>query len=97
MMARYIVLAKMTQQGIQNAKEIPQRRAAGRETAKTLGITWVDSYLTMGGYDVVIVLDAPESEAIAKFVLQIGMRGNLATETLRAFSDEEVDRLLAAI
>jgi len=96
-MARYIVLAKMTAQGIQNAKEIPQRRAAGREAAKALGITWVDSYLTMGSYDVVIVVDAPDSEAIAKFVLQIGMRGNLSTETLRTFNDEEVDRLLAAI
>jgi uncharacterized protein with GYD domain len=96
-MARYIVLAKMTQQGIQNAKEIPQRRPARTEAAQALGITLVDSYMTMGGYDVVIVLDAPESEAVAKFVLQIGMRGNLSTETLRAFTDEEVDRLLAAL
>jgi uncharacterized protein with GYD domain len=94
-MARYIVLAKMTQQGVQGAKEIPQRRAAGREAAKALGITIVDSYLTMGAYDVVIVLDAPESEAVAKFALQTGMRGNLSTQTLRAFSDAEVDKLLA--
>jgi uncharacterized protein with GYD domain len=94
-MARYIVLAKMTAQGIQGAKEIPQRRAAGREAAQALGITWVDSYLTMGSYDVVIVLESSNSEAVAKFVLQTGMRGNLSTETLRAWSDAEVDAILA--
>jgi hypothetical protein len=42
-------------------------------------------------------LDAPNDEAVAKFVLSIGMRGNLATETLRAFNDDEVDALLGAL
>ena len=94
-MARYIVLAKLTQQGVQKAKEIPQRRAAARETAQSMGITFREGLLTMGAYDVVLVLDAPDDQTIAKFVLRIGMQGNLSTETLRAFSDDEADSIFA--
>ena len=93
-MPTYIVLANMTPQGIQSIKESPQRRPAREEAAKRLGITLLGTYLTMGAYDVVMVVDAPDGEAMAKFVLQIGMRGNLSTQTLRAFSDEEAAALL---
>ncbi|HEV3451588.1 MAG TPA: GYD domain-containing protein [Acidimicrobiia bacterium] len=96
-MPTYVVLAKMTQQGIQAAKDIPQRRAAAKETAKALGITWLDGYLTMGKYDVVLLLDAPDDETMAKFALQIGSRGNLSTQTLRAFSEAESDRLTGSL
>jgi uncharacterized protein with GYD domain len=93
-MPTYIVLANMTQQGVQSAKEIPQRRAAAKDAAQALGITWREVYLTMGAHDVVFVLDAPNGETVAKFVLQIGMRGNLSTQTLRAFTEAETDALL---
>ncbi len=94
-MPTYIVLAHMTQQGVQNAKEIPQRRAAAQETAEALGMTLRESYLTMGAYDVVLVLDAPNGETMAKFALQIGMRGNLTTQTLRGFNETETDAILS--
>jgi uncharacterized protein with GYD domain len=93
-MPTYIVLASMTQQGVQSAKEIPQRRAAAKDAAEALGITWREVYLTMGAHDVVFILDAPNGETVAKFVLQIGMRGNLSTQTLRAFNEAETDALL---
>jgi len=93
-MPNYIVLANLTQQGIQSIKESPQRRAAREEAATRLGITLRGTYLTMGAHDVVMVVDAPNGEAMARFVLQIGMRGNLSTQTLRAFDDEEAEALL---
>ncbi len=96
-MPTYVVLAKMTQQGIKSAKDIPQRRTAAKEAAKALGITWREGYLTMGHYDVVFILDAPDDETMAKFVLQIGTRGNLSTETLRAFSEAESDALTESL
>jgi uncharacterized protein with GYD domain len=94
-MATYIVLGKFTEQGIKTVKDLPNRRAATRAAAESLGITWREGHLTMGLYDVVFVLDSPSSEAIAKFVLTLGMRGNLSTQTLRAFSNDEVDALLS--
>jgi uncharacterized protein with GYD domain len=96
-MATYLVLAKMTQQGVQSAKDIPQRRAAAKETAKAMGITWRDGYMTMGQYDVVLILDAPDDETMARFALQIGTRGNLSTQTLRAFSEAESDAITGTL
>jgi uncharacterized protein with GYD domain len=96
-MPTYVVLAKMTEQGIQSAKEIPNRREATRKAAADLGMTLREGMLTMGRYDVVLILDAPDDAAMAKFALQTGMRGNLSTETLRAFSEAEVDEILGSL
>jgi uncharacterized protein with GYD domain len=96
-MPTYIVLANMTQQGVQTVNELPQRREAAKEAAKALGITWRDGFLTMGQYDVVLILDAPDGETMAKFALQIGKRGNLSTHTMRAFSEAETDALVASL
>jgi len=96
-MPTYVVLANLTQQGIQAAKEIPERRAAAKEAAKALGITWRESWLTMGQYDVVVILDAPDDETVARFALQMGMRGNVSTQTLRAFSEAESDAVIGSL
>jgi uncharacterized protein with GYD domain len=94
-MATYILLGRFTDQGIKTVKDIPNRRAATRATAESLGITFGAGYLTMGQYEVAFVLESPNSEAIAKFALTLGIRGNLSTQTLRAFSNDEVDALLS--
>ena len=96
-MSTYVVLGKLTHQGIQDVKDMPKRREARMQGAEALGIKIRESFLTMGSYDVVMVLDAPSSEALATFVLQIGMRGHVTTETLRAFDDQEVERLVGAL
>ncbi len=96
-MPTYVALCNLTQQGVQNAKEVPQRREAARATAKELGITLREGLMTMGQYDVVLILDAPDDEAMAKFALRVGMRGSLRTQTLRAFTDAEVDALMASL
>jgi uncharacterized protein with GYD domain len=51
----------------------------------------------MGRFDVVLVLDAPDDETIAKFVLEIGIRGNLSTQTMRAFTEAESDALTSSL
>ena len=94
-MPTYIVLARMTQQGVQTAKDIPKRRAAAAAAAEELGMSLRDAYLTMGHYDVVLILDAPGGEAMAKFALKIGSWGNLSTQTLRAFDEGEMDAILS--
>jgi uncharacterized protein with GYD domain len=49
----------------------------------------------MGAYDVVLIVDAPNGEAMAKFALQVGMRGNLTTQTLRGFDETETEAILS--
>jgi len=94
-MATYVVLGKFTDQGRQG-QNIPQRRAQAREFAKALDVTFT-AYLTMGAYDVVWVLNAPDDESVAKLVLSIGARGNVTTQTMRAFTEPEVDELIAGL
>jgi uncharacterized protein with GYD domain len=96
-MPTYLLLANMTQQGVQSAKDIPRRREAAKETAKALGITWREGFVTMGQYDVVLILDAPDGETMAKFALQIGRQGNLSTQTMRAFSEAESDAITGSL
>jgi uncharacterized protein with GYD domain len=95
-MAKYIVLGKFTASGRQGLQDAPQRRAQGTEVARTLGITF-DGYLTLGPYDLVWVLDAPSEEAVAKWVLGLSTTGSFETQTMRAFSEAEMDALIAAV
>jgi uncharacterized protein with GYD domain len=94
-MPTYIILARMNQQGVQTAKDIPRRRAAAAKAAEDLGLTLRQTYLCMGKYDVVLILDAPDGEAVAKFALTIGSWGNLSTQTMRAFDEGEMDAILS--
>jgi len=89
-MATYIVLGTFTQKGVEGVKDVPQRRALSRERAKALGLTF-EADLTLCAYDLVWVLDAPNDEAVATWVLGIGRSGNLRTQTLRAFNEADAD------
>jgi uncharacterized protein with GYD domain len=50
----------------------------------------------MGRYDSMFILDAPNDEAVAQLSLTIGAEGNVRTETLRAFNEQEFRKLVAA-
>ncbi len=96
-MATYIVLLSFTDQGIRNIKQLPERIKAGTGSAEKLGIKVKDRYSTMGPYDAVLIVDAPNDEAITTWALSIGSHGNNRTQTMRAYSADEMDRILAKI
>ena len=96
-MATYIVLINFTDQGIRNVKQIPNRRKAGIAAAEKLGIKVKDTYLTVGAYDAVLVADSPTDEAITAWALSVGSLGNIRTQTMRAFSTDEMNGILAKI
>ena len=95
-MATYIVLGNFTDQGRTGIKDTPERRNRGRERAKEFGVTFT-AYVTMGAYDVIWVVEAPNDEALAKFIVTIGMVGSVKTQTMRAFTEGEVDAILASV
>jgi uncharacterized protein with GYD domain len=96
-MAAYIVLAKYTQQGIGKIKESPARIDAARQMARTMGVELKAWYLVMGQYDIVTIWNAPDDETLAKVILAIGSLGNVTTETLRAFTEDEFRKIVAAL
>jgi len=93
-MATFIGLMKFTEQGVKSVKELPKRVEENKKRMKEIGIEVKSCHMTMGRYDVVVVFDAPSDEAAAKAALAIGGQGNSHTETLRAFSLEEVAKIL---
>ena len=96
-MARYVLLTRFTQQGLQTIKDGPARLDAARQTFRRLGAELKDFYLTMGEYDAVVVLEAPNDETVAKASLAIGSLGNVRIETLRAFTEDEYRKMIGAL
>ena len=94
-MATFIVLGNFTEQGIRNAKESPDRAAAFAAAGERLGVTLKDVYWTVGRYDAVAVLEGPDDETVTSALLSLGAQGNVRTETLRAFSAEEMKAILS--
>jgi len=94
-MATYIMLFQFTQQGIQNIKESPTRVEAAKKAFRAIGAEVKEFYLVMGRYDTVFVLEAPDDDTAAKAALAIGSLGNVRTETLRAFTEDEYKRIIA--
>jgi uncharacterized protein with GYD domain len=86
-MTTYIMLAKWTDQGIRNAKESPDRLDSVRRMLKDMGGDFKQFFLTMGDYDMVAVYEAPDDTVAARFNLQLGMAGNVRTQTVKAFPE----------
>ena len=96
-MATYIMLFRFTQKGIENIKESPARVEAVEQTFRNMGAKVKEFYLVMGQYDTVIIAEAPDDETIARLSLAIGSLGNVRVETLRAFTEDEYRRIIAAL
>jgi uncharacterized protein with GYD domain len=96
-MATYIVLVNYTEQGIKNVKDTTKRADAVRELAKKFGATVREFYWTMGKYDLVVIFEAPDDAAMTALSLTIASAGNVRTQTMRAFSRDEVNGMLAKV
>jgi uncharacterized protein with GYD domain len=96
-MPTYIILIRYTQQGIQNVKDSPARLDAAKKAFRAMGAELKQWYLVMGQYDAVVVGEAPDDETVAKLALAIGSQGNVRTETLRAFAEDEYRKIIAAL
>ena len=94
-MATYIVLQSFTDQGIRAVKDTTKRAEAIRGTAKRMGANVKDVYWTLGQYDVITIYEAADEATAAAFVLSLASAGNVKCQTLRAFSADEADKILA--
>ncbi|WP_435157970.1 GYD domain-containing protein [Haladaptatus sp. DFWS20] len=88
-MATYICLFNYTQQGIQNIEQSPARLDSFKEVIDEQGGELRGFYLTMGRHDLVAVLELPDDQTAAQLLLRLGSLGNVTTETLKAFPEEE--------
>ena len=96
-MARYVSLIQFADQGIRNIKDTIKRGDAAIAEAEKLGMKIIEEYWTMGAYDAVVVLEAPDDETMSAFILKVGSLGNVKGQTLRAFRRNEMEGILAKI
>ena len=93
-MGTYIALSSFTDQGIRSVKDTTKRAAAVQEVAKKFGANMNQIYWTLGKYDLVTVIDAPNDESATAFALSIAGAGNVRMQTLRAFNKDEMNGIL---
>ena len=96
-MPTYVSLVKWTEQGISDVKESPQRLDAVKQAFSAAGGRLTDFYLVLGEYDMVAVGEFPNDEAYTATLLAIASRGAVRTTTLKAFTEDEYRRIIAAI
>ena len=87
------MLIRFTDQGIRNIKDTTRRADAARSEAERIGGK-ITIYWTFGKYDIIGILEAPNDEAAMEFGLKVGSLGNVRTTTLRAFTEEEIARVV---
>ena len=96
-MASYVCLIQFRDQGIRNIQDTVKRGDAAMAEAQKLGMNIVEEYWTMGAYDGVVIMEAPDDETISAFMLKMGSLGNVKGQTLRAFRRNEMEGILAKI
>lgn len=96
-MATYIILVRWTEKGISNVKDSPNRLDAAKKAFQAAGAELKEFYLVQGRYDMVVISEAPDDETVTKVALAIGSRGSVRTETLRAFTEDEYRKIIAAL
>jgi uncharacterized protein with GYD domain len=96
-MATYVCLIQFKDQGIRNIKDTVKRGDAAIAEAQKMGMKIVEEYWTMGAYDAVVILEAPDDETMSAFILKVGSLGNVKGQTLRAFRRNEMEGILAKI
>jgi uncharacterized protein with GYD domain len=88
-MPYYILLINWTNQGINKIKENPNRYNSFKASVEEAGGKLVGAYYTMGEYDMIIIIEAPNDETVMSLMLKVGSAGNVRTKTLKAFNAEE--------
>ena len=96
-MATYIVLSTFTDQGIRTVMDTTKRADAVKEQARKMGIETKSLYWTVGKYDVVATFEAPDDASMTALSLAISAGGNVRTQTLRAFSRDEMGGIIAKL
>ena len=96
-MPTFILSLNWTDQGIRGVKEAPKRSQAAKELAKKLGVDIKQVYLTSGEHDLLLIVETPSGDNVAKFALALGSLGNVRTSTARAWPEMEFQKLISEL
>jgi uncharacterized protein with GYD domain len=93
-MPTYVTLIRFTEQGASSFKDTQKRAAAFKEAAARGGVTVREQLWTLGAYDGLLVLDAPDEQTVTAAMLGLSSVGNVRTQTMRAFDESEIGEIV---
>ena len=96
-MTTYIMLLNWTDQGVKSVRDSARRLDAAKKHLGDMGGSFKAFYLTMGEYDMVAVCEAPDDAVLARFVLQLGMAGNVRSRSLKAFPEAAYREIVGSL
>jgi uncharacterized protein with GYD domain len=96
-MPTFMLSLNFTDQGIRTIKDAPKRVQGARDLAKKVGVEIKQVYLTAGHSDLVIFVDTPNGDNVAKFALALGALGNVHTRTGRVWSEAEFLKIVSEL
>ncbi|TPK19815.1 GYD domain-containing protein [Mesorhizobium sp. B2-5-9] len=96
-MTTYIMLMNWTEHGAKNVRDSPKRLDAARKQLGEMGGSFKSFYLTMGEFDMVAVLEAPDDAVLARFALMLAAGGNIRSQTMKAFPELAYREIISSL
>lgn len=90
----YIMLTRLTSDGVKTLKDNPSRVHEVNKEVEQLGVKVQSQWATLGEYDFITVVEAPDETTMAKLSIEMGSRGTVTNETLTAIDAEEFTKSL---
>jgi uncharacterized protein with GYD domain len=93
-MATYVSLVNFTEKGLHDVKETVKRAEGFKALAKKLGANVKEIIWTQGAYDIVAIIEAPDSVTASAVMLSVSKLGNVRGQTLHGFTAAEMEKIL---
>jgi uncharacterized protein with GYD domain len=90
----FIMLTRLTPNGVKTLKDNPGRVQEVNNEVEQLGVKVLSQWATLGEYDFVSVVEAPDERTMAKVSVELGSRGTTTNETMSAIPAEEFTKSL---
>jgi uncharacterized protein with GYD domain len=96
-MATYVHLFNFTEQGLRGVKDTVARLEANRKAAAEFGVTFKETIWTQGQYDLIVITEVQDETMANAFFLNVLKAGNVRSQTLRAFTAAEMEKILEKV
>jgi uncharacterized protein with GYD domain len=96
-MPTYLIQSQWTDQGIRSVRDSAKRLDLGRKKLNEMGGEIKAVYLTMGAFDMLAVVEVPNDATLAAYVLWLGSQGNLRTQTVKAYTEDEYRKIIGEL
>jgi uncharacterized protein with GYD domain len=93
-MPTYIMLTNLTPEGVQTLKNNPTRVQEVNKEVEQLGVKVKEQWATLGRYDFITVVEAPDDQTMAKVSVELGSRGTMSSQTMPAMPTEDLAKAL---